>query len=173
MDLFRVILGGALIGFGRRLYWLFVAGFGFLIGLRIAGGLLQNSPQWLILLLALAAGLAGALIAVTMQRFGIGLAGFLAGAYISYSLLEGVTIDATGWSWVLYLVGGIAGAILLTVVFEWALILLSTIGGSLIAIQALDPPGPWNVLLFLGLFLLGLLLQGVLFKRRGGTFSIT
>jgi hypothetical protein len=172
MELFRIIFGGALIAFGRRLYWFFVAGFGFLIGLRLAGGILQDSPQWLILVLALAAGLAGALIAVTMQRFGIALAGFLAGAYISYSLLESAQFDVSGWSWVVYLVGGIAGAILLTVIFEWALILLSTIGGSVIAVQALELPGPWNIILFFSLFLLGLVLQGAIFKRRS-TFSIS
>jgi hypothetical protein len=170
MDLIRFVVGGALLASGRRLYWLFVAGFGFILGLRLAGSIFQQSPQWLILVMALVVGIAGAFIAVTLQRVGVGLAGFLAGAYIGYSLLETVSADLSGWTWVIYLVGGIAGAILLNVIFDWALILFSTIGGSLIAVQALELPAPWSFVLFFALFILGLVLQGALFKR-GSTLS--
>lgn len=167
MELFRVIFGGILLSFGRRLYWLFVAGFGFLIGLRLASALFQNASQWLILLLALIAGVAGAILAVSLQRFGIGLAGFLAGAYIAFSLSQSLDIEAAGWAWIIYLVGGIAGAILLSVIFEWSLIFLSTVGGSLLVLQGLDLSAPWNFVLFLGLFVLGLIVQGSLLRKRG------
>lgn len=170
MNLIRFVVGGALLAFGRRLYWLFVAGFGFVMGLRLAGSLFQDSAQWLILLLALVVGLVGAFIAVTLQRFGIGLAGFLAGAYISYSLLETLSSDLSGWAWVIYVVGGVAGAILLNVIFDWTLILFSTVGGSLIVVQALELPAPWSFVLFLGLFILGLVIQGALF-RQGSKLS--
>ena len=166
MALFRIVFGGILLAFGRRLYWLFVAGFGFLIGMRLASSLFQNAAEWIILLIALVTGVAGALLAVTLQRFGIGLAGFLAGAYIAFSLSQSLNLEAGGWAWVIYLVGGVAGAILLTVIFEWSLILLSTIGGSLITLQALDLNPPWTFILFLGLFLAGLLIQGALLRQR-------
>ena len=165
MNLFRILFGTMLLALGRRLYWLFVAGFGFLLGLRLAGSILPNSPQWFRLLLAFSAGLVGAVIAVTLQRFGIGLAGFLAGAYIAFSLLERLNADPTGWFWILYLVGGIIGAIMLMAIFEWALIILSTLGGSMLVIQGLEVGSPWSIMLFVTLFIAGIALQARVFKR--------
>jgi hypothetical protein len=72
----RSIVGAALLVFGRKLFWLFVAGIGFIAGLNVATSYLKGSPQWLILLLALVAGLIGALLAVFAQSIAIGIAGF-------------------------------------------------------------------------------------------------
>ena len=166
MNVFRIVLGGLLVASGRRLYWLFVAGFGFLLGLRIAGSLFQNAPNWIVLGLAFIVGLLGAVLAVTLQKFGIGLAGFLAGAYIAFSLMEGFAGDAAAWYWIVYLIGGIAGAILLTAIFEWALILLSSIGGSIMLLQGLELASPWNILLFIVLLITGISLQAFVFRRK-------
>src|SRR6266545_1805024 len=48
-----VFVGVVLLLFGRRLYWLFVAGIGFLTGLALVPDLLPGQPEWLILLAAL------------------------------------------------------------------------------------------------------------------------
>ena len=44
--------------------------------------LLHVQPEWLALVIAMAAGVLGALVATFVQKLAIGLAGFLAGAFL-------------------------------------------------------------------------------------------
>src|ERR1041385_9171955 len=80
LPIISVLVGLALLLFGRRLFWLFVAALGFAIGLQLAPYLSQNPPLWLSLLLSLGLGLLGALLAVVLQKLAIAIAGFLGGA---------------------------------------------------------------------------------------------
>src|SRR6266446_1724973 len=70
-----LLVGLVLLVYGRRLYWLFVAGIGFLTGLALAPRLLVGQPEWMILLVALILALIGALLAVVAQKFVVGLVG--------------------------------------------------------------------------------------------------
>src|SRR5262247_223508 len=72
MPVAGIIVGLALLLFGRRLYWVFVAGIGFVTGLEFAPEILLGQPDWVILLAALVAALVGALLAVMAQAFVIG-----------------------------------------------------------------------------------------------------
>jgi len=87
MNLLRVLVGAFLLGFGRSLYWLFVGGVGFLAANTLASRLLEGSPRMLVLAIAVAAGLLGALLAILLQKFAVGLAGFLAGSWARSWLL--------------------------------------------------------------------------------------
>ncbi|MFN2155172.1 MAG: hypothetical protein ACK2UX_08035, partial [Anaerolineae bacterium] len=55
-------VGAALLLLGRRLYWLFVAGAGFVIGATLSAELLQAESAWMRLLAAIAAGLVGLML---------------------------------------------------------------------------------------------------------------
>lgn len=156
----RLGLGAALIALGRRLYWLFVAAVGFLIGLRGAETFLHQAPDWMHILLAVIAGLLGAGLAVVLQRFGIVLAGAVAGAFLANGFLDFLGLGSASWGWVLYVVAAVLGALLLSLLFNWALIVLSSIFGSVLIVQALDLATPWNTVLFLCALAAGLLLQG-------------
>jgi hypothetical protein len=164
MDLLRLLVGAALLTLGRRLFWLFVAGLGFVAGLRLAGAWFSQAPDWVMLAIGLLAGLIGAGIALLLQRLGIALAGFLAGAYIVSGLLELLGVDPGATAWIAYLVGGVIGAVLLSALFDWALIILSSISGALIMLQALDLTTASSTVLFLVLVVIGVLVQ-----RRIGT----
>src|ERR1700704_2024213 len=63
-SLIGLVVGLILLFWGRRLYWLFVAGIGFLTGLALAPDLLPGWPDWLILLAALVVAIVGAVIAI-------------------------------------------------------------------------------------------------------------
>ncbi len=167
----RLAVGAALIAMGRRLYWLFVAAVGFLIGLRGAETFLDQAPNWMHIALALIAGLLGAGFAVLVQRFGIILAGAIAGAFLANAFLEFAGLGSLSWRWVVYLVAALLGALLLSLLFDWALIVLSSIFGSALIVQALELAAPWNIVLFLSALIAGLLLQGWGFRvpRRAET----
>lgn len=159
----EALLGGILLVAGRRLFWLFVAGVGFVIGLSLAPRLLPSQPEEVILVAALIFALLGALIAQFAQKAAISIVGFLGGGWLALWLLRTLAGDVGTLQWVAFIVGGIIGIVLLSVLFEWGLVLLSSlIGANLLtdALPRLVPAFDGPVLvIFLALFGVGVLIQ--------------
>ncbi len=159
----RILAGGLLLVLGRKLFWLFVAVLGFAAGLTVASRLFHVQPEWLQLVIGIAAGILGALLAYFLEKAAIAVAGFLGGAYIATSLAISLAgnIGAKGdaLNWVLFIVGGIVGAVLAVALFDWALIILSSLAGALLIIEGLKLTGPVGWLIALGLFIVGVVIQ--------------
>ena len=155
----RVGLGAALILSGRRLYWLFVAGTGFIAALALAAISLGNLPQPQIVLLALGAGVLGALLALLIQRIAVAIAGFLAGAYILSSLAGIAGPILAQYDWLVLLIGGILGMLLVISLFEWALIVLSSLTGAILIAQTLGANSLLGYLLVLVATGVGIFIQ--------------
>jgi len=165
MNTFRLVIGGVLLILGRKLFWLFVAAVGFAAGWAVATHLLHIQPEWLALVLAIVVGIAGALLAHFVSKIAIGLAGFLAGGFLALSLLALLELQANWLGWVALIVGGILGALLLGAALEWALIGLSSLAGAVLVAGSLDVSSTVHLLLVLGLFVVGVIIQAAL---RGG-----
>lgn len=163
MILVAVGVGLALLFFGRQLFWLFVAGAGFAFATIVTAELLKGLADWAIVI-AILAGIIGALLAIVLQRLAIGLGGFLMGGYLAFTLTD--QFDAS-LVWPAFFIGGILGALLVLVLFDWALIVLSSLTGAVLIVGSvnLEPPIAY---LACGLaFLAGLAVQaGQLKKRR-------
>ena len=99
MDLTYVFTGILLLFLGRKLFWLFVAVVGFLVGMTFAPELLPNQPDSVILVISLITGLLGALLAAMLQKLAVALAGFAAGGYIVYYLLEFIAVNLGDYQW--------------------------------------------------------------------------
>ena len=152
---------------GRKLYWLFVGAVGFVIGMALASQFVASNSELLVLAIALAAGLIGAVLAVALQSLALGLAGFLAGGYAAITLLSLVNLDLGPLEWLIVVFGGIFGAILLSVLFDWALIILSSLTGASMLVQAFDLDRPWGSVLIAVFFVIGLATQiGVRQRER-------
>jgi hypothetical protein len=68
--------------------------------------------------------------------------------------------------WVPYLIGGIVGAILLFLIFDWALIIFSSLIGAEFMIEGMAF-NPWlENLLFLGLVIFGVVFQASLLRKE-------
>jgi hypothetical protein len=167
----RLLAGGALLVLGRKLFWLFVAAVGFAAGWAVATDLLSVEPEWLALVIAVVVGVVGALLAQFVQRLAIGLAGFLAGAFLALSLVRLLNLEAAWWGWLALVAGGIVGAILLGAAFEWALIGLSSLAGALLIVDALDLSSTMHLLVLIGLFVVGVIIQSALRDGAGKTVS--
>ena len=78
-----ILIGAVLLLVGRRLFWLFVGGVGFLVGFNFAGQALQEQPQWVIFSVAIGVGLVAAIFSIFLQRavVAIGLPHSLAAAF--------------------------------------------------------------------------------------------
>jgi hypothetical protein len=166
--LLSILAGLALLTLGRRLFWLFVGLVGFAAGIVLATQFVQG-PDWMVLVIALAAGLVGVLFALVLQQAAVALAGFIAGGYVVMSVLNGLGWVANGPHWALYwtlvIVGGIASAALVLALFEWALIILSSLTGAILIVQTIHPGTLLAAILTAVLFIVGIVIQAGLRRR--------
>jgi hypothetical protein len=131
----HILIGVILLCAGRRLFWLFVACVGFASGFHYVQQIWAIQSPVLVLILSIAAGALGAIIAIFFQKAAILVAGFAAGGFIALLLFEQFGGLPAEMVWLPYIIGGIGGAIILYFVFDWALIFLSTLTGAALIVQ--------------------------------------
>lgn len=160
MNWIYIIAGALLLLFGRKIFWLFVAVVGFLIGMTYIPNLLPGQPETVILTVSLISGLLGALLSVLLQKFAVGLAGLAAGGYIAYYLLQTVAINVGDYQWLAVFAGALLGAVLAGSMYDWALILITSASGAVVIAQKLPINMPLSGFVLLALFVVGIVAQG-------------
>ncbi len=164
MPLAGFFLGIILLTMGRRLFWLFVGVVGFIFSFHLVLRLLPHLSHSTALAIALVIGLAGALLAVSLQKIAIAAGGFLAGGHLLPQIMKmaGMTHQH---HWALFIIGGIAGAVLMSLAFGFALIVLSSLIGADLVLQALHIGGRrFSPILFVLIAAAGFLFQSGLIK---------
>ncbi len=164
MLIIRVLIGLMMLTLGRQVFWLFVAGVGFAIGAFLAFRYYPGQNEWMLILISLAAGLVGVVMAYAMQHFAVLVAGFLAGGYFSMVLMTNLGWQFQGFPWVVFIVGGAIAALFATAMFQWALIFLSSLVGATLIVQSVNYPLQTSAILFLFLLLLGIVAQALLLE---------
>ena len=160
-----VLIGIVILFFGRKLFWLCVAAVGFAVGVEIAPHLVNESSSLLALLVALAFGVLGALLALFLQKIAIAVLGFLAGGKLASAIAVAFFVHYAQYSTIIFVVGGIIGAILLLAVFDWALIVVSSFIGAYLIQSAIVLPPTGSTLVFVGLAIVGIFVQAASFRR--------
>lgn len=139
--LIQIALGGVLLLAGRRLYWLLAGAAGFVLGLFLTQQVFGDASQTVMLLASMALGALFAVLAVVGQRFIIGLAGFVAGGIGLTWLFTAFNFSpaepSTLLSLVIFIAGGIAGAFLVSRLFDLGLVVLSSLIGAGLALRGL------------------------------------
>lgn len=157
---FAYIAAGVLLLFlGRKLFWLFVAVVGFLVGLTYIPQILPGQSDTVIFAVSLITGLFGALLAVLLQKFAVGLAGLAAGGYIAYYLLQIITLDVGEYQWLAIAAGALIGAVLAGSMYDWALILVTSGSGAVVITQNLPIDMPISAVILVGLTISGIIAQ--------------
>jgi len=161
---------GALVGvvillFGRKLFWLCVAAVGFAAGVELVPHLVQQPSPLLLLTFSLVLGFIGALLALFLQKLAIGIVGFLSGGKLTVAVAAAFVGNAAQFYWISFIVGGVIGAILLLLLFDWALIFLSSMVGAYLiqGVTALPPMGA--AIVFTVLVVIGILVQAGTLRR--------
>jgi len=142
------------------------------LGVVVAPLLLPGQPDWLILLVALGLGIVGAVLAVVVQQVAVAMAGFIFGGYALLSVLGAIGLSVTPWDWLVYIVGGIIGAVLVMYLFDPALIGLSALAGAILItdvvkltnIVTLNPP--FDLALLVILTVIGIAFQAGSMRRK-------
>lgn len=165
LDLVSGILGAALLVAGRKLFWLFIGALGFLTGIQVTAAIWQG-PEWLLLVVGLIVGVVFAALATFVQALAIGAAGFLSGGYVALMLTGMLGMDIGSLSWVVFIIGGLVGIALVSLLFDWAIITLSSFAGASLVIQALAPQSGNAPLIFLALIIIGVIVQGTTLRNE-------
>ena len=160
-----VLIGIVILFFGRKLFWLCVAAVGFAVGVEIAPHLVNQPSSVLALLVVLALGVLGALLALFLQKIAIAVLGFLAGGKLASAIAAAFFVHYAQHSTIIFVVGGIIGAILLLAVFDWALIVASSFIGAYLIQSAILLPPTGSTIVFIGLAILGIVVQAASFRR--------
>lgn len=160
-----VIIGVVILFFGRKLFWLCVAAVGFAAGVQIAPLLVNEPSSVLALVIALAFGVLGALLALFLQKIAVGVLGFLAGGKLATAVAAAFFVHYVQYSTIIFVVGGIIGAIVLLALFNWALIVVSSFIGAYLIQSAIILPPTGSTLVFIGLAILGMFVQAASFRR--------
>jgi len=161
-----ILVGVLLLFLGRKLFWLFVGAVGFVAGVEIAATVFPHQHDWA-LIVGLILGLIGAVIAIFVQKIALGIAGFLAGGYFVMTALHSWEMQAPPAApWISFLIGGLIGALLMYVVFNWALIILSSISGAHLILQPFSLAHTTASAALLVLALVGIMVQGKMVQSR-------
>ena len=159
VPIISALIGAVILLFGRRLFWLCVAAIGFAAGVEIAPHLVHEPSILLALVVALVLGFIGALLAIFLQKIAIAVAGFLAGGKLAVAIAAAFFAQHAHYSGITFLIGGIIGALLLLVLFDWALIVLSSVVGAYLILGALTVPPSGSTILFVVLVVIGMIVQ--------------
>jgi hypothetical protein len=160
ISIIQAVFGIAMLSFGRRLYWLFVGGIGFAIGFSLASRFLDDSSIWTLLLIGLVGGFLAGMAAVLMNRLVLGIAGFLVGGYLAIKLIELISVNIDAPTWLVFLIGAAIGALLVAFLFDWALILLTSLLGAGLLVQLLNTSDQLSLVLIAVLMVVGVFIQG-------------
>ena len=160
-------MGTVLLFAGRKLYWLFIAVVGFIAGFLLTNSLVPQSSTWLLILIGLIIGSLCALLAIFLNRLAVALVGFFGGGLLATQLLAYFEVGSGDFTWISFIVGGIIGIILAVFLFDWALIVFSSLFGAILIGTAWDNPSALINLFLLVLFLVGIGIQaGLMYRQR-------
>jgi hypothetical protein len=117
------------------------------------------------LVVALGCGVVGALLAIVLQKVAIAIAGFIAGGRVAWALAAAFFVEHAHYRGITFVIGGILGALLLLALFDWVLILLSSVEGAHLISNGITLPEKGELILFLALAIIGVIVQGSVLRR--------
>lgn len=163
MPIVRGVIGAIILFFGRELNFLFGGGMAVLVGFRLTPLLPNSLPGWADYALIVGLGLVAALLVIVNERGGFFVSGFFAGGF---ALMEYFEPGVLTFPLVPFLVGAIAGALIIGIFTEWALIAISSLIGAIYTTTLFDLNQTAQTLVAGGLFVLGSLTQVILMRMQ-------
>ena len=155
----QIIVGLSMLLLGRKLFWFYVGAIGFISATTWAVNNMGGQPEWVIVVIGLAVGVLGALLAIFLRTVGIGIAGFLTGGFLVTMLMAALGFSGPRIGSIIYLVGGVIGIILFYSLFDWALVLLSSVSGAFILARHIPIPHRYYWLVLVVLVVVGIGVQ--------------
>ncbi len=159
-----LLLGVLLLFLGRKIFWLFAGGVVFVVVMDLAPRFVHHQEST-IFYVAAGAGVLAAALGYFLQKVALRVAGFVAGGFLVFTLMEQHAPQIAVQWWIPALAGGIIGAMIVSFLFDWALILLSSVIGAYLVTVTLNIEGSPSLVSLVVLSLIGILVQAR--TRRG------
>ncbi len=115
--------------FGRRLFWLFVGLGGFLLGILITITLLNDWNPIVTFLLSLVIGAAMAVLAIFARRPLAALGSFFGLGFMTLFVASLFNVGSP-WNFIVAVIVGAIAAVVTYMIFEWALVVNSSLSGA-------------------------------------------
>ncbi len=161
-----IVLGIMMLVGGRRFFWVFVGAMGFVAGFTYGKEIFGLESVQTLLIAASILGVIGIVISLFMQGVAIGIAGFLAGSYVTFSLLPVFGQFSPELTWLIALIGGVVGVVFSILLIDWMLIFLSSLAGAAIIVQYIPPESWVKPAIWIVLAVAGIVIQTILFLRK-------
>lgn len=161
-----IIVGIAILVMGRQIFWVFIAGLGFVLGLLFSSQFYDAQFGWQTLVISAGIAIVGALLAYTVQRLAAGIAGLATGWYLSLVVLSYFNLDLGQIETLIPYIVGIIGGILLFIYFDWGVIIASSLAGAAIIISATSLSRNVEFVLLAMLALIGIAIQSIWFMQE-------
>ena len=166
--LFAIALGSISLFFGRRLYWIFVAVAGFLLGLILGPSLFMNVNQTWQPLITLLVAILFAGLSLLLNKVMIAISGAVGLGIFMFLLTDAYLPE---WAViVMTVVAAIAGLLASWFLFDWGLMLFSSIAGASLLTSGLISIIPRtsgaDLLIFLFVFMIGFTFQIIKWTRE-------
>jgi hypothetical protein len=158
ISLFPIVLGVLLLFLGRKIFWLFAGAVAFIFALTFIPKY-ATLQQPTLFYIAVAIGVIAATAGVFLQKIVLRGAGFIAGGYVLFGLWENFLPSQSLPWWLPFVIGGVLGALLLSFLFDWAMIILSSLTGAFLIVLALALEKNVQLVLLIVLAILGIVVQ--------------
>jgi hypothetical protein len=166
MTLAKVLAGLCALFLGRQLFSLFVGVVGFALGMEFGPRVYWGVSDFGILASAVALGIIGAALAYLVQDLMIAVVGIVAGSTIAAEFFLMAMPYPGRTLWFALFVGGFAGALLLLALFDWSVIVLSSLFGAGMIVRAVAPDPSVARIAFVVLLAIGIAAQAAFMRRR-------
>jgi hypothetical protein len=163
MLIIRGVIGGILLFLGHELNFLFAGAMASLLGVRLTPLLPAQWPWWADYVFILGLGVIAAAAVLINERAGYFISGFLAGGLM---LVEYFVPDTLSIPWLLFLIGGIIGALVIGIFTDWALILVTSAIGAAYILNLFVLNPTLEILIGAGLFIVGALTQVIIMQSQ-------
>ncbi|MGB7873645.1 MAG: hypothetical protein WBL25_04620 [Anaerolineales bacterium] len=172
LNIAKGVFGGLMLFLGRDMDWLFSLGLGLLVGLKLTTLLETNTPQWMIILVVVAAGAVSILpyLVYPEARFiltGFLFGGFLLSEYGSDLLRAFFGTGLTGSDWMIFIVGAVLGAAVIGLTREWGIMFATALAGAFLVSDIFTSLTPVaRYLAAGGLFITGSIVQAIILRME-------
>jgi hypothetical protein len=153
------VVGLVLLVAGRKVFWLAVGALGFVAGYEAMAQWGTRLPPTAHLVVAIALGVVGLVLAIVVQRVAVALAGFFLGVVVTALVLPHLGLALGPWAGLVVAAGGIVAAAIALALLSLALVVLTAGAGASLLAQAAAVPPPWPVVLLVTLWLVGIVVQ--------------
>ncbi len=163
LSLIRGAAGVMILLLGRELSFLFSAAMAAFLGLRLTPFLPSAWPSWSDTAFVITIGVIAAILTLINKQAGFYVSGFFIGGFV---LTEYYAPNSLTLPLLPFFVGSVLGAIIIGLLTEWGMILVATLIGTYIIYPILPLVGPAKILVSAGIFVVGALIQVILFQMQ-------